>query len=139
MSMQKTKQSALIVVLGLLLALFLGACAEVQVAEPPPPLPSIVTAQDGVQYYISGLRIPGTRQELRTRKGGANLWIPLEQISTIRFTSPAFNDYRQAEIVLVSGEIVKVEVEANQILEGRTEAGYWNMSLGQMRSVEFGT
>ncbi len=140
MSMQKPKQSAWIVVLGLLLTAFLGACAEVPVAQPPPPAaPSVVTSEDGVRYYISGLRIPGTRQEIRTRKGDANLWIPLAQISKIHFTSPVFEDYRQAEIILVSREVVRVEVDTNQILEGRTEAGYWNMPLGRIRSVDFGT
>ena len=139
MSMQKTVQHAWIVVMGLLLAFFLGACAEVQVAPPPPTWPSIVTSEEGVQYYVSSLRIPGTRQEIRVRKGDANLWIPLAQISTMRFTSLVHDDYRQAEIVLLSGEILRVEADVNQILEGRTEVGYWNMPLDKIARVEFGT
>ncbi|MDI6853520.1 MAG: hypothetical protein QME75_07960 [Deltaproteobacteria bacterium] len=131
---------AWILIAGLLLAVFIGACAEVQVAEaPPPPSPSVITAEDGVRYYVTGLRIPGTRQELRTKKGDASLWIPLAEISKIHFTSPAFDDYRQAEIILASREVIRVEVDTNQILEGRTEAGYWNMPLGRIRSVNFGS
>jgi len=141
MSTLRTKECAWIVVLSLLLAFFLGACAEKQVPPPPPTptWPSIVTSDEGVQYFVSGLRIPGTRQEFRTRKGEANLWISLSQISGIRFTTPVFEDYRAAEIVLVSGEILRVEVEANQILEGRTESGYWNMPLSKISSLELGT
>jgi hypothetical protein len=140
MSTLRTKECAWIVVLGLLLALFLGACAEKQVPLPPTPTwPSIVTSDEGVQYYVSGLRIPGTRQEIRTRKDEANLWISLSQISGIRFTTPVFEDYRAAEIVLVSGETLRVKVEANQIMEGRTEAGYWNMPLSKIYSLELGT
>ena len=140
MSTLRTKECIWIVVLVLGLACFLGACAEKQVAPPPTPTwPSIVTSDEGVQYYVSGLRIPGTRQEIRTRKGEANLWIPLSQITGIRFTTPVFEDYRAAEIVLNSGETLRVEVEANQILEGRTEAGYWNMPLSNMNSLELGT
>lgn len=140
MQMQKMKERAWILIAGLLLAVFIGACAEVQVAEPPPPpSPSVITAEDGVRYYVTGLRIPGTRQELRTRKGDANLWIPLAEISKIHFISPAFDDYRQADIILASREIIRLEVDTNQILEGRTEAGYWNMPLGRIRSVNFGS
>ena len=139
MSTLRTKECAWIVVLGMWLACFLGACAEVKVAPPPQTWPSIVTSEEQVQYYVSGLRVPGTRQEIRTRKGEANLWIPLSQISGIRFTTPVFEDYRAAEIVLVNGETLRVEVEANQILEGKTEAGYWNMPLSKMYSLELGT
>lgn len=138
MSRHKMRQSAWIVVAGLLLALFLGACAEVQVAQPPPAWPSIVTSEDLVQHYVSGLRIPGSIQEIRTRKGDANLWIPLAQISTLKFVSPAYEDYRQAEIVLVSGEVLRVDVEVNQILEGKTDVGYWNMPLAKVSSLVVG-
>jgi hypothetical protein len=125
-------------ILGLGLAGWLSACAEVQVALPP-TWPSLVTAEDGVHYYVSGLRVPGTRQELRTRRGDANLWVPLYRVSTIRFTSPAHDDYRHADIVLDSGEILQVEVDVNQLLEGYTEGGYWNMSMGKMHRLEMGT
>jgi hypothetical protein len=138
MGATRTKLSAWLVVLSLGLGCWLSACAEVQVA-PPPTWPSIVTSEDRAQYYVSGLRIPGTRQELRTRRGEANLWVPLAQISSMRFTSPAYEDYRSAEIRLVSGELLQVEVDTNQLLEGRTEVGYWNMPMGQIYSLELGT
>jgi hypothetical protein len=31
-----------------------------------------------------------------------------------------------------------MEVDVNQLLEGRTEAAYWNMSMGNIYSVEMG-
>lgn len=139
MSTLRTERSAWIVVLSLLLVWLIGACAEVPVAPAPQTWPSIVTTDDRVQYFVSGLRVPGTRQEIRTRKGGANLWIPLSQINSMRFIAPVQDDYRAAEIVLTSGEILQVEVEANQILEGNTEAAYWNMPLGKIYSLELGT
>jgi hypothetical protein len=94
-----------------------------------------------VQYYVSDLRVPGTRQEIRTQKGDANLWIPLNSISSLRFTDPPEpeRDYRWSQIVLTSGEILRVRVETNQILEGRTEAGYWNMPMKKLYSLELGS
>lgn len=128
-------------VLGLVLMVLAAACAEVQVAPSAPAYPSLVTAADRVQYYVSDLRLPGTRQEIRTRKGDANLWIPLDQVSSLRFTDPPAEeqDFRWSEIVLTSGEVLRVKVEADQILEGRTEAGYWNMPLKKIYSLEMGT
>jgi hypothetical protein len=140
MGAMKAKERVWIVALGLFLTVLIGACAEVQV-PPSPTWPSIVTAEDRVQYNVTGLRIPGSRQEIRTQKGDANLWVPLSQVSSLRFTAPAQDefDYRAAQIVLTSGEILQVQVDASQILEGRTEAGYWNMPLRKIYSLELGT
>jgi hypothetical protein len=137
MPRRTSKHRVWMAILGLGLAGWLSACAEVQVA-PPPTWPSLVTAADGVHYYVSGLRVPGTRQEIRTRRGDANLWIPLYRIDTIRFTAPVVDDYRQADIVLASGEILQMEVDVNQLLEGYTEGGYWNMSMGKLHRLEMG-
>jgi|UniRef100_A0A7C5ETK4 hypothetical protein len=129
-----------VVILALWVAGMVGACAPVQEAPPPAATwPSIVTSEDRVHYYVSGLRVPGTRQEIRTRKGEANLWIPLARISSLRFTGPVGEDFRPADIVMTSGETLRVEVETNQILEGMTEAGYWNMPLGKISSLQMGT
>jgi hypothetical protein len=140
MGTMTAKKSAWVVALGLFLVMLAAACAEVQVA-PAPTWPSIVTAEDRVQYYVSELRVPGTRQEIRTQKGEANLWIPLSRVSSLRFIGPPADDrdYRWSEIVLTSGEILRVKVDADQILEGRTEAGYWNMPLKKIYSLELGT
>jgi hypothetical protein len=140
MGAMTAKKRAWVVALGLLLVVLAAACAEVQVA-PPPTWPSIVTGEDRVQYYVSDLRVPGTRQEIRTQKGDANLWIPLNSISSLRFTDPPEpeRDYRWSQIVLTSGEILRVRVETNQILEGRTEAGYWNMPMKKLYSLELGS
>ncbi len=140
MSTKITRHFFCLMIMGLCLAFVAGACTQSPPAAPPPQTwPSVVTSEDGVHYYVTGLRVPGTRQELQVRRGDAHLWIPLAQISRIQFLSPGSDDFRPAEIFLVSGERLQVEVETNQILEGRTSAGYWNMPLSRMRSLEFGT
>lgn len=124
---------------GLFVVMLAAACAEVQVA-PRPTWPSVVTAADGVQYYVSDLRVPGTRQEIRTQKGDANLWVPLSQVSSLRFIDPPSEvlEFRWSEIVLTSGEILRVKVDTNFILEGRTDAGYWNMPLRKVSRLVIG-
>ena len=87
----------LAVVAGCLLAL--SACNPQAKKLPPPPVsPSVVVTQDGMAFYVKGLRIPGTRQELRLREGGTLTWVPLEQVSAVRFSGPIRDTYRQAVI-----------------------------------------
>jgi hypothetical protein len=51
--------------------LTLAACNPQAMKPPPLPVsPSVVFTQDGMAFYVKGLRIPGTRQELRLREGG---------------------------------------------------------------------
>jgi hypothetical protein len=124
----------LAVVGGYLLAL--SACNPQANKLPPLPVsPSMVITQDGMAYYVKGVRIPGTRQELRLRKSGTLTWVPLEQVSAVRFSGPVQDTYRQALITLTGGERLQGEVYVNFLIEGTTDLGYWNMSMTKVASL----
>ena len=95
----------------------------------------MVVTQDGMAFYVKGLRIPGTRQELRLREGGTLTWVPLEQVSAVRFSGPIQDTYRQAVITLTGGERLKGEVYVNFLIEGTTDLGYWNMPMSKVASL----
>lgn len=124
----------LVGIAGCLLAL--SACNP-QAIKPPPPVvsSSVVVTQDGVAFYVKGLRIPGTRQELRLREGGTLTWVPLEQVSAVRFTGPIQDTYRQAAIIMTGGERLQGEVYVNFLLEGTTDLGYWNMPMSKVERL----
>jgi hypothetical protein len=108
-----------------------------QAAKPPPPpvTPSMVVTLDGVAYYVKWLRIPGTRQELRLKEGATLTWVPLEQVSAVRFSGPVQDTYRQAVITLTGGERLQGEVYVNFLIEGATDLGYWNMPMQKVASL----
>lgn len=111
---------------------------------PPVTFPSVVTTQNGTAFYVKGLRIPGTFQELRLKQGDSLTWVPLQQVSVVRFSSPACDGYRPdgyrpALLFLTNGERLRGEVFTDFLIEGATDAGYWNMSLREVRSLEMGT
>jgi hypothetical protein len=111
----------------------LSACNPQAKKGPPPEVsPSVVVTQDGTAYYVKKLRIPGTRQELRLRQSGTLTWIPLEQVSAVRFTGPVQDTYRQSDIILTGGERLQGEVYVNFLIEGTTDLGYWNMPLSKV-------
>jgi hypothetical protein len=119
------------VVAGCLLAL--SACnPQANKLPPPPASPSVVVTQDGTAFYVIRLRIPGTRQELRLRQSGTLTWVPLEQVSAVRFAGPVHDTYRQADIILTGGERLQGEVYVNFLLEGTTDLGYWNMPMSKV-------
>jgi hypothetical protein len=95
----------------------------------------MVVTQDGMAFYVKGLRIPGTRQELRLKEGGTLTWVPLEQVSAVTFSGPIQDTYRQAVITLTGGERLKGEVYVNFLIEGATDLGYWNMPMGKVASL----
>ena len=122
---------ALLAVVAGLLAL--SACNPQAKKLPPPEVsPSVVVTQDGTAFYVKGLRIPGTRQELRLRQSGTLTWIPLEQVSAVRFAGPVQDTYRQGDIILTGGERLLGEVYVNFLIEGTTDLGYWNMPLSRV-------
>ena len=124
----------LAVVAGCLVAV--SACNPQAMKPPPPPVsPSMVVTQDGIAFYVKGLRIPGTRQELRLREGGTLTWVPLEQVSAVQFSGPIHDTYRQGVITLTGGERLKGEVYVNFLIEGTTDLGYWNMSMTKVASL----
>jgi hypothetical protein len=125
---------ALLAVAGWLLAL--PACNPQARKLPPLPVsPSMVVTQDGMAFYVKGLRIPGTRQELRLRESGTLTWVPLEQVSAVRFSGPVRDTYRQADIILTGGERLQGEVDVNFLIEGTTDLGYWNMPMRKVVSL----
>jgi hypothetical protein len=124
----------LAVVAGCLVAL--SACNPQANKLPPLPVsPSMVITQDGLAYYVKGVRIPGTRQELRLRKSGTLTWIPLEQVSAVQFSGPVQDTYRQAVVTLTGGERLQGEVYVNFLIEGTTDLGYWNMPMTKVASL----
>jgi hypothetical protein len=124
-----------------LLAVFAGclpaltACNPAVKATPPPVSPSMVITQDGVAFYVKGLRIPGTRQELRLNENDTLTWVPLEQVSAVVFSGPIKDTYRQAVITLTGGERLRGEVFVNFLIEGITDLGYWNMPMSKVASL----
>jgi hypothetical protein len=123
------------------LALWLLAACAPQ-ALPPPPLniyPSRVVTSDGMGFMVHRFRLPGTRQEITLRYDGTKQWIPLNLLQSVRFTGPLKDGYRQAEIILTSGERMKAEVYVNTVVEGSTDLGYWNMSLSRVDRLDLGS
>jgi hypothetical protein len=118
----------------------LAACAPREL--PPPPTftyPSRVITQDGLAFMVHRLRLPGTRQEITVREGGAKQWLPLNLLKSMRFTGPTQGGYRQAEIFLISGEKMGGEVYVvNVLVEGNTDLGYWNMPLSRVERLDLG-
>ena len=68
----------------LLTALLLTAssCGLPTPPTPPPKVPSIVTTEEGIEYSVYALKLPGTSQELKFKKGGATTWLPLSIIKS---------------------------------------------------------
>jgi hypothetical protein len=125
-----------------LLAVFAGCLSALSACNPqakklPPPevSPSVVVTQNGTAFYVKGLRIPGTRQELRLRQSGTLTWVPLEQVSAVRFAGPVQDTYRQADIILTGGERLQGEVYVNFLIEGTTDLGYWNMPMSKVERL----
>ena len=124
----------LAVVAGCLMVL--SACnPEAKKGPPPVVSPSVVVTQDGTAFYVKGVRIPGTRQELRLRQSGTLTWIPLEQVSAVRFNGPVRDTYRQADITLTGGEWLQGEMYVNFLIEGTTDLGYWNMPMSKVERL----
>ena len=125
-----------------LLAVFAGCLLALSACNPQaqklPPLEvsaSVVVTQNGTAFYVKGLRIPGTRQELRLRQSGTMTWVPLEQVSAVRFAGPVQDTYRQADIILTGGERLQGEVYVNFLIEGTTDLGYWNMPMSKVERL----
>ena len=122
------------VVSGCLVAVL--ACNPQAMKLPPVPAsPSVVITKDGVAFYVKGLRIPGTRQELRLRDGDSLTWVPLEQVLGVIFSGPIRDTYRQAVITLTGGERLQGEVYVNFLIEGTTDLGYWNMPISKVERL----
>lgn len=111
-----------------------AACASPP-APIPPPQPSELTTKDGYVYFVTGLRMPGTSQDLRLQQDGAKTWIPLSLVQEVRFTGPTRDRYRPAVIILTSGEQVKGDLFVDFLLAGTTDLGYWNIRMDQVERL----
>ncbi len=121
------------------LGLLMPACAPTVQTPPPPPVPSEVVSRDGMAFYVTGLRLPGTFQEIKLRQAGGETWLPLDQIRGIRFQGPVRDSYRRAQIILTGGDVMKGELFVDSLIEGTTDQGYWNLPLSKVERLEFGS
>ena len=126
---------------GLLVAVLLVVAACAPLAPPPPPTPKIpskVISEGGMRFLVYGLKFPGTSQDFKMREGGALFWLPLSIVQGVQLSGPELDNYRQAEVVLTSGERFRGELFVGQLIEGTTDVGYWNLSLKEVRSLVMG-
>ena len=122
-----------------LLAVAASACQSPKTAAPPPiRVPSKVITEEGVEYFVFGLKLPGTSQELKLKGGGTTTWVPLSIIEVITFSGTEDDQFRPVDLVLSSGEKLKGDLYVGQIIEGTTDLGYWNMPLKKVRQIGFG-
>ncbi len=115
-----------------------AACIPPEPKLPKIRVPSKVITEEGIEYFVFGLKLPGTSQELKFKSGETTTWLPLSAIGVITFTGPEDDRFRPADIVLYSGEKLKGNLFVGQIIEGNTDLGYWNMPLGKVRQIGFG-
>jgi hypothetical protein len=134
--------SKLMAPLGVLLAALLvvaGTCAPKPPSLPPVTrVPSKVITEDGIKFFVWGLKLPGTSQELKLKKGEATTWIPLSVIRVITFAGPTDDRFRPAQIFLTSGESLTGDLFVDQLIEGTTDLGYWNMRLRDVKQIGMG-
>ena len=119
--------------------LAVAACAPLPPTKPTViRTPSKVISEAGLEFFVYELKFPGTKQEFKMRQGGGLIWLPLSIVSFVRFSGPEEDNYRQAEVVLTSGERVQGELYVGQLIEGTTDVGYWNLSLKNVRNLAMG-
>ena len=126
---------------SLILAAALLSASSCGLSTPPSPspkFPSVVTTEEGIEFSVYGLKLPGSSQELKLKKGGATTWVPLSIIQVITFTGPEEDRFRPALISLTSGERFTGEVFTDQLIEGTTDVGYWNMPFTKIRQMGMG-
>jgi hypothetical protein len=120
----------------LLAAMLLTAsCAPLPPPPPPIPSPSKVISEEGIEYFVYRLKLPGTSQELKLKADGNITWMPLNIVEFVFFSGPAVDNYRRAEVVLTTGEKVRGELYVGYLIEGTTDVGYWNMPLEKVSKM----
>lgn len=127
--------------LSLVLAAFLltaSSCGPPPKASPIIRIPSKVITEAGIEYSVFGLKLPGTSQELKLKGGETTTWVPLSIMQVLTFSGPEDDRFRPVDIVLTSGEKLKGDLFVGQIIEGTTDLGYWNTSIGKIRQIGFG-
>jgi hypothetical protein len=123
----------------LAVALLLAGCMPEKASAPPSfQNPSKVITQDGMEYFVYRLKLAGTFQELKLKEKDTLTWVPLSVLGVVQFYGPEMDGYRNAEIVLNSGERLHGELYVLPIIEGTTDIGYWNMSLRRVKTLGMG-
>ncbi len=133
------KVAALLVAFACGFLVWTGCARWRMPASTPVTFPSVVTSQGGTAFSVTGLRIPGTMQELRFKQGNGLTWVPLKQVSVVRFTGPACGSYRPAILFLTGGDRLRGDLFVDFLIEGTTDQGYWNISMREVQSLEMGT
>lgn len=131
----------LIALFSLILAAALLTAPSCGPKLPPTPTiktPSKVITEDGLEFYVWRLKLPGSSQELKLKQAGATTWMPISIINVITFTGPEMERYRPAEIYLTSGERLQGDLFVDLLIEGNTDLGYWNMPLVKVRQIGLG-
>ena len=96
-------------------------------------------SEQGTTLFINELRLPGTFQEFKLRRGIANLWVDTSQIQSIRFYGPEHDRYRRADIFFMDGHKMQADVFVDVLLEGTAKGLYWNMPMSRVQQLQFGT
>ena len=112
----------------------------------PPAATAVVLRQNSQQGRFRGgdgvfrLRLETARYQpgFQDVQDGALLWLPLSIIRDLRLSGPEVDNYRQAEVVLTSGEKLRGELFVGQLIGGTTDVGYWNLSLKKVRNLDMG-
>jgi hypothetical protein len=97
-----------------------------------------VVTEAGYEYFVWGLKLPGTSQELKLKQAGSTTWVPLSAIKYVFFTGPEIDRYRQGKIVFTSGEKLEGDIFVDMLIEGTTDVGYWNIPLREVRQLGLG-
>ena len=132
------KLTALLSLVLAALLLTASSCGPPPKAPQPIRIPSRVVTEAGIEYAVFGLKLPGTSQELKLKGGETTTWVPLSIMQVLTFSGPEDDRFRPVDIVLTSGEKLKGDLFVGQIIEGTTDLGYWNTSIGKIRQIGFG-
>jgi len=117
-----------------------AACAPVP-KESAPPLrtPSKVISEAGMEFFVYELKFPGTSQDLTMKIGASLIWVPLETVQYLLFSGLEQDNFRQVQVILTTGEQLRGEVFVGQSIQGKTDVGYWNMPLKDVRNLAMGS
>lgn len=132
------KPTALLCLLLGLALLVTAACIQKRTPSPTIKTPSKVITEEGIEFSIFGLKLPGNSQELKLKEGGATTWLPLSIVLVITFTGPELDQFRPADIILTSGEKLRGDLFVGTLIEGTSDVGYWNMPLAKIKQIGMG-
>ncbi len=121
------------------LAFLMISCRKEVVIPPVEAWPSRVVTSDGMRFEVYNLKIAGTKQDFKLKTAGTTTWIPLSDVANIRMTGPLADQYRPARIFLLRGGRLEGELFVDFIIEGKSDQGYWNMSMEKVEAIDMGS